>query len=367
MTAHRLADGARLPESDLDPGRMAASGNAVPTGLWSDGTTLWVADLSAGKAFAYRPPDGSRAADREFAMAVDDYGTPLGAWGLWSDGATVLAADYYEDAVRGYRLSDGSRLPDLGLELAAERPMGLWSDGRTLWVVHERETRVHAYAVPGLVRRATSSGPFPVRARSFAARVPSASPGRAAWLPDDALRGRVLAALGKAPGAAVGERELLALTGLDARGAGVVDLTGIGGAANLAALDLGGNPLGDLRPLAELPMLETLNLDGAAAGAAGLQGLQGLRRLSLRGAGVADARTLAGLAGLRVLDLGGNRVADLAPLTRLRALEALRADGNPGADPAALDRLPALRVLVPGGRARFLPAPGAPTAGGPRP
>ena len=345
VTAHRLSDGARLPESDLDAGRMAASGNAVPTGLWSDGTTLWVADLSAGKAFAYRPPDGSRAADREFAMAVDDYGTPLGAWGLWSDGATVLAADYYEDAVRGYRLSDGSRLPDLGLELAAERPMGLWSDGRTLWVVHERETRVHAYAVPGLVRRATSSGPFPVRVRSFAARVPSASPGRPAWLPDDALRGRVLAALGKAPGAAVGERELLALTGLDARGAGVVDLTGIGGAANLAALDLGGNPLAGLAALAGLGSLRTLNLDGVAADLAPLGALPGLRRLSLRGSDIADVSALAALAGLRVLDVGDNRIADIGPLVGLVRLQALRADGNRIADASPLDARPRLRVV----------------------
>ena len=58
-------------------------------------------------------------------------------------------------------------------------------------------------------------------------------------IPDAGLRARIAAALGKAPDAPLGARELLALESLDARGAGIADLTGLGHAANLVAIDLG--------------------------------------------------------------------------------------------------------------------------------
>ena len=59
--------------------------------------------------------------------------------------------------------------------------------------------------------------------------------------------------------------ELAALVDLDARGAGVADLRGLEHAVNLEGLDLGDNPVGDLRPLASLPKLRRLNVDGAVA------------------------------------------------------------------------------------------------------
>ena len=61
-----------------------------------------------------------------------------------------------------------------------------------------------------------------------------------------------LALVGQAPGEPIGPRELAALTVLDARDAGVADLAGLERAVNLEGLDLGLNPLVDLRVL-ELP------------------------------------------------------------------------------------------------------------------
>ena len=84
-------------------------------------------------------------------------------------------------------------------------------------------------------------------------------------IPDAALRARIAAALGKPADAALGARELAALTALDARAAGVTDLTGLQYAVHLAALDLGGNALVDLRALADLPALTVLNLDRTGA------------------------------------------------------------------------------------------------------
>ena len=347
VTAHRLSDGARLSAEDLDGDILSAAGNSGPSGLWSDGTTLWVADDRAWKAFAYRLSDKSRLASREVGFHGD--GDPVSPWGLWSDGETLLVSDPRRGMLHGYRLSDGARQAERTVDLSTvgiRIPMGLWSDGRVLWVAGERETTVRAYAVPGLRRAA--AGTFPVRVSSRAPRVPGgAQGGRSVGIPDAALRARIAAALGKPADAALGERELAALTALDARAAGVADLTGLRYAVHLAALDLGDNALVDLRALADLAALTVLNLDRTGADPRSLARLTGLRRLSLRGNGLGDVRALRSLTALRVLDIGANRVEDLAPLGGLSALEALRADGNPlvgDAPLASLDRLVELDV-----------------------
>ena len=131
---------------------------------------------------------------------------------------------------------------------------------------------------------------------------------------------------------------------LDARAAGVTDLTGLRYAVHLAALDLGDNALVDLRALADLAALTVLNLDRTGADPRSLARLTGLRRLSLRGNGLGDVEALRSLTALRVLDIGANRVEDLAPLGGLSALEALRADGNAVRDASAL-RAMGLRIL----------------------
>ena len=205
---------------------------------------------------------------------------------------------------------------------------------------------VLAYAVPGLSDAGAAADPFAVRVSSRADGVPSGTAtGPAVRIADPALRGRIAAALGKGPDEALGARELAALTALDARGAGIASLDGLAAAANLEALDLGLNPVEDLRALASLPRLKALNLDGTSADLWQLAGLAELERLSLRGAGLADAGPLAALAGLRVLDLADNGIADVGPLVGLAALEALRLDGAPAADLSPLAGLGRLRHL----------------------
>ena len=227
----------------------------------------------------------------------------------------------------GYGLADGAPAADRAVNVLAGsgNPMGVWSDGRILWVVDDWDDRAYAYSVRGLGSGSVGSA-FPIRAVNLADRVPAAEAGgRAVPIPDAALRARVAAALGKPGDAVIGERELAALASLDARGAGVSDLSGLEYAAHLTTLDLGGNAVGDLGPLAALATLEVLNLDGAAADLAPVLGLAGLRRLSLRAVGLEDAGKLRGLTALEALDLGGNPITDLAPLADLSRLEALRA------------------------------------------
>ena len=189
---------------------MDEAGNARPSGLWTDGTTLWVADHADGKAYAYRLSDGARQADREFTLRAGDATTYVWPLGLWSDGDTVLATDWSSGTVRGYALAgrctserQGHRRGGHGERLRG----GLWSDGETLWVVDEFGRKAYAYAAPGLQKPAARSVGVVSGLSCRASVVPGPiSAGPRVSIPDSALRGRIAAALGKAAADAVGER-----------------------------------------------------------------------------------------------------------------------------------------------------------------
>ena len=349
--AYRLSDGERLEASDLDEEAMAEAGNGRPAGLWSDGETMWVADHDDGKAYAYRLSDAARLAELEFSLRPDDATAHLRPLGLWSDGDTVLSTDWSGGTVRGYALAGGARQNgnDIGAEATAnDYAAGLWSDGETLWVVDEYAQKAYAYAAPELQKPAAQSEGLVSGLSSRALVVPGGTAaGPPVSIPDPALRGRIAAALGKAAADAVGVHELGALVVLDARDAGVTDLTGLEHAVNLEGLDLGHNPLADLRPLWSLTALRRLNLDGTRVDLWDLATLRGLTELSLRSNGLADVWALSSMNGLEVLDLGGNRIGDLAAVAALADLRVLGVSGNRVAELwplAGLERLSELHV-----------------------
>ena len=78
------------------------SANTDPTGLWSDGETIWVADSAETRAYAYSLADGSR---------------------------------------------DSTKDIDLG-EAGNDAPHGVWSDGETLWVADSDDTKLFSYTLP---------------------------------------------------------------------------------------------------------------------------------------------------------------------------------------------------------------------------
>ncbi len=346
VQAYRLSDGARAADRDVGTAALSAAGSGEPSGLFSSAGTLWVVDQMDRAAYAFAASDGARLADADIDLgALLDGEAEAWPWGAWSDGEVLLTSNSNRAEVRAYRLSGAgaaSRAPALDLDTGAAGngdPRGLWSDGETLWVADGADGKAYAYAVPGL--RAASA----TDVESRAAGVPSAAPGRAVAMPDPALRAAVAAALGKPPHSPVGANELAALESLEARAAGIADLSGLEHAVRLTALDLSGNPLADLRALASLPRLDELRLDGTGVDAWQVATLTGLRRLSLRGNGVDDVSGLAPLVRLEHLDIGGNRIADLWPLANLRRLAELRADGNAVADVAPLLGLASLEVL----------------------
>ena len=131
--AYDLATGDRKPGSDIPLNRH----NVRPNGLWSDGSTLWVADFDTDSLFAYGLKTGAERPDDRFTRATlrGDAGWLIPR-ALWSDGTTIWVLDVWYDTIFAYDLVTGARQRDDDIELASGHgmPRGMWSDGTTLWV-----------------------------------------------------------------------------------------------------------------------------------------------------------------------------------------------------------------------------------------
>ena len=142
---------------------------------------------------------------------------------------------------------------------------------------------------------------------------------------------------------------LAGLTGLevlDLSGNAVADVWPLAEQLSLRRLDLSDNRITDLSALAGLARLEVLLLDGnAVADLAPLSQLPRLAHLGLSRNGIGDVTLLADLPALERLDLSGNAVSDAAPLGDLGRLVWLDLTGNPLADAVPLGRLTRLRWL----------------------
>ncbi len=124
-----------------------ASGNDSATGMWSDGTTLWLVDNpdGAGDAvYAYNARTGERVEDREFELDERNRAPR----GIWSDGeGAVWVSDSGRNHLFAYDLASGDHLTERDIELAEGNAdaRGIWSDGETMWVLDDRANAVFAY------------------------------------------------------------------------------------------------------------------------------------------------------------------------------------------------------------------------------
>ena len=125
-------------------------GNDWPTGLWSDGATLWLAENGQGaddEVYAYDIESGERVEEREFELAE----TNRAPRGFWSDRETVWVSDSGQDRLFAYDLASGERVAERELELPRDNrdPRGIWSDGETIWVLDGRADALFAYDFAG--------------------------------------------------------------------------------------------------------------------------------------------------------------------------------------------------------------------------
>ena len=126
--------------------------NGNRQGLWSDGTTAWVSDNVDDKLYAYQLSDFSRQSGKDIDLHSDNGE----ARGIWSDGTTIWVLDRDVEKIYAYTLSDGSRDSGLDIDLdgAGENYNSIWSDGTTMYVVENtsgsatRDPRIHKLPLP---------------------------------------------------------------------------------------------------------------------------------------------------------------------------------------------------------------------------
>ena len=138
----------RPANRDIDT--LAAAGNTFPVGLWSDGTTIWVADFEDDKLYAYTLATGARNSDKDFDTLAAAGNTE--STSLWSDGTTIWVSDSDDDKLYAYTLATGARDSDKDFDLhfTNPHPHGVWSDGTTIWVVNNGRglgNKIYAYTL----------------------------------------------------------------------------------------------------------------------------------------------------------------------------------------------------------------------------
>ena len=139
---------ARNPAFDFNT--LEAAGNNGPTGLWSDGNTMWVADWEDNKLYAYNLSTKARDPNKDFNTLIAAGNTVPD--GLWSDGTTMWVTGHEDNKLYAYNLSTKARDPDKDFNTldatGNNAPAGLWSDGTTMWVADYEDNKLYAYHMP---------------------------------------------------------------------------------------------------------------------------------------------------------------------------------------------------------------------------
>ncbi|MYK76475.1 MAG: hypothetical protein F4016_06030 [Acidimicrobiaceae bacterium] len=124
----------------------------APTGIWSDGTTMWVTNYWYGKIFAYKMSDKSRDCSKDFDGLISWYGINA-HYVIWSEGTTLWVTDQATDKIYAFKMSDKSR--DSSKDFASTLALAfnnnlyeIWSDGTTLWVIDAGDNKVYSYNLP---------------------------------------------------------------------------------------------------------------------------------------------------------------------------------------------------------------------------
>jgi internalin A len=138
---------------------------------------------------------------------------------------------------------------------------------------------------------------------------------------------------------------LTELSSLDVTGNAVTDLTPLAG-LNLWGVVITDNPVSDLSPLAGLATLTNLGASGTqVVDLEPLAAQNTLAYLGLRGTGISDIGPLASMGNLNEVDLADNAITDVGPLAGHEYLTSLVLSRNSVTDLGALGPLPQLWTL----------------------
>ena len=132
-------------EHDLDG--LIAAGNNTPSGVWTDGITVWISDQSEKKIYAYNT-DGTRDSDKDF-NTLDDAGNDL-PLGIWSSGTTMWVLDGQDASIYAYHMSNKMLDNSLSLGLSTANngntnPTDIWPTEAIYWVADSTREKIFAY------------------------------------------------------------------------------------------------------------------------------------------------------------------------------------------------------------------------------
>ena len=111
MVAALGAADAHAQEHDASEDFDLLAASSSPVGIWSDGTTMWVADSPSSfrvddRIYAYdmttKERDSAKDFDTLYAAGYRDI------FGIWSDGTTMWVADYRYDKIYAYAVIPGT-------------------------------------------------------------------------------------------------------------------------------------------------------------------------------------------------------------------------------------------------------------------
>ena len=138
-------------DSTKDFNTLDAAGNDNPRGLWSDGSIMWVVDQSDEKIYAYDMDTKARVPSRDFNSLArvneDDEDPDAYPVGIWSDGDIMWVADNDDEKIYAYDLNTKARVRDEdfnGLVANNSFPAALWGDETTLFV-SDSSGEIYAY------------------------------------------------------------------------------------------------------------------------------------------------------------------------------------------------------------------------------
>ena len=128
-----------------------AGNNWGAQGIWGNDAYFWIVSDTAvagtNKIYGFDRSTNSADTTKDFTTleaAGNDWPS-----GLWSDGMTMWVLDLQDDLVYAYKMSDMSRDSDKDIKLrTGTAETGLWSDGSLMYVVDSDDNELHAYALP---------------------------------------------------------------------------------------------------------------------------------------------------------------------------------------------------------------------------
>ncbi|WP_420445371.1 Calx-beta domain-containing protein [Candidatus Poriferisodalis sp.] len=213
LYAYKMSDTSRDSTKDI----TLDSANTEPRGMWCDETTVYVANdgaTSANKVFAYTISSGAHDSSKDFEQlyvstntAAQNAETPRG---IWSNGTTMFVADSDDDNVFAYKHSDESQdsAKNLALTSANDNPKGMWFDGRVLWVVDETDDAIYPYDLPDAQPDNTPAVGDPAITSAFTQEVFTATVTSAAlFIPSPGLAGYAVTGVFTVPVGSISESQ----------------------------------------------------------------------------------------------------------------------------------------------------------------